>query len=106
MQRNPPEGQRSNHKQQTTGQLVQEHHPLASVASSDNDQDSPAVRLACSFLMYWQKGFLLWLLAVAEGLFVPSNGFCDGGQNLLLLLDPGLGERVLPLVQGLPGVHG
>ena len=37
-QRDSIKGQRSSHKQQATAQLLQEHHPHASLTSSEDDQ--------------------------------------------------------------------
>lgn len=37
---------------------------------------------------------------------VAAHRLGEGGLRRLLLLNPGPGGRVLPLVQGFPGVHG
>ena len=49
-QRNSIKGQRSSHKEQATAQLLQENHPLASVAPSEDDQNGPGSDAGPQFL--------------------------------------------------------
>ena len=74
--------------------------------------------------MCWLKGFWPWLSSLLFGgiiprhfsklhhtgatVLVPTNSFGDSSKDFLLfllLLNLGLGSRVFPFVQGLPGVH-
>ena len=126
-QRNSVDDKRSSHKQQATVQLLQENHSLAPVASSEDDQDSSGSDAGAEPSHVLAEGLLAMAQQLPRHIFggiiprhfwklhhpgatvlVPTNCFGDSSKDLLfflLLLNLGLGSRLFPFVQGLPGVH-
>ena len=115
------EVQRSSHKYQVTAQLLQENHPLASVALSEDDQNGPSSDASSQFPHRLTERFFAMAQQLPWHIFsriIPrhfvkfnhsgtttlatTNWFCDSSKNLLLLFLFNLSGHKCVKVRGRP----